>query len=437
MKEIYQQSLLLVVFVLLMNNKAYSVNWIMLQSTESPMAPKEKLFGSLVVDYQYTDDTGLPVGPWAGQKAVFNQIGPQLTASSQLTLRKVKFGLRGNLDNQQLNYRLMAMAGDNSVTRIDRDDRVRILDGSVTYNGIPHARLRLGMFKYPGAEEGIQFNAPGNFINYSNMSNQLLLERFFDNDGSNPNDSNLPGGSSTFRDIGLMVFDSFRQNQWEHTYAAMLGNGSGISTRGNSQGIETYLYWSSEYVFGGKGANQEGVKLFTWLQDGERALKSGVNLQLEQDYDRRRMGIGFTYQRGEFRASTEVVKAEGMIPNSVDSGGLPGRLNNAGTAVSSYNLLPDEDAFGWYVACGYRLMERWWADVRYDQLDRATEISSNERKFTTWTLGTSYHFTPKLRLLINYEMRSNEAPNLPDSAGPNQILDSYDDRLGIQLFCFF
>lgn len=437
MKKSSMQNLFIVTFVLLMSSKSYGTNWIMLQSTEPSMAPKAKLFGSLIADYQYTNDTRLPVGPWVKQKAVFNQIGPRLASSSQLTLRKIKLGVRGALPNQQLNYRLMAMAGDNSVTRLDQGDRVRILDGSVTYNAIPHARLRLGMFKYPGAEEGIQFNAPGNFINYSTMTNQLLLERFFDNDGSNPYDSNLPGVPNTFRDIGLMAFDSFRQNMWEHTYAAMLGNGNGISTSGDSHGIETYLYWSSEYVLGGKGAKQEGIKIFTWLQNGERTLKSGLNSQFDDHYDRRRMGLGITYQQGKFRVSTEAVKAAGMIPNSVDSGGVPGRLNNAGTAVSSYNLLPDENAFGWYVVCGYRLMERWWADVRYDRLDRGTDISSNERKFTTWTLGTSYHFTPKVRLLINYEIRDNEAPNLPDNAGSNQILDSYDDRFGVQLFYFF
>ncbi len=437
MEKSRKQSLFFIAFVLMMGSKSYGANWIMLQSTELPMAPKAKLYGSLVADYQYTDNTRLPVGPWAGQKAVFNQIGPRLASSSQFTLRKIKLGVRGGLADQKLNYRFMALAGDNSVTRLDQSDRVRVLDGSLTYNGIPHARLRFGMFKYPGAEEGIQFNAPGNFINYSNMTNQLLLERFFDNDGSNPNGSNLPGVSSTFRDMGIMVFDSFQQNKWQHTYAAMLGNGNGISTNGDSQGIETYLYWSSEYVFAGKGAKQEGMKFFTWVQDGERTLKSGMNSQVKQDYERRRMGIGVTYLQGKFRVSAEAVKAEGMIPNSVDSGAVAGSLNNAGTAVSSYNLLPDEDAFGWYVACGYRLMERWWADVRYDRLDRGTEVSSNERKFTTWTLGTSYHFTPKLRLLINYEIRDNEAPHLPASAGPNQILDSYDDRFGVQLFCFF
>lgn len=421
----------------LLTTPALAVNWIMLQSTESAKAPKAKLYGSAVVDYQYTDDTRVPVGPWQGRKAVFNQIGPRLASSSQLTFRKFRLGVRGNLPEHKFNYRLMAMAGDNAVTRLDEGDRVRIMDASATCNAIPHARLRLGIFKYPGAEEGIQFNAPGNFINYSNVANQILLERFYDNDGGNPNDPNLAGTPSSFRDMGLMAFDSFRKDKWEHTYAAMLGNGNGISTSGDSPGIETYLYWSSEYVLGGKGGKQEGVKLFAWLQDGERTLKTGASSQYEADYDRRRMGLGVAYQQGRFRAAAEAVKAEGMIPNSVDSGGIPGHLNNAGTAVSSNNLLPEEDAFGWYASLGFRLMERWWADVRYDRLDRGTEIAGNERRFTTWTLGASYHFTPQMRLLVNYEIRDNKAPNLADSASQNLLLDSYDNRFGIQLFYFF
>lgn len=424
------------VFASFLPTPALAVNWLMLQGAEPDKTPMVRLYGNVTADYQLTGDNHIPVGPWVDQKAVYNQIGPRLASSSQLTLRKIRVGVRGTLPDPRFNYQIMALAGDNDVTRTDTGDRVRLLDTSLTMNVIPHARLRLGMFKYPGAEEGLQFNAPGSYINLSNMGSQLLQERFYDNDGGNPQDSNVPGASSTFRDMGAMLFNSFRAKSWEHTYAAMLGNGRGISTGGGSPNQDIYLYWSSEYIFSGKGMEQEGLKLFTWLQNGERTIKAGA-LQCEQDFNRSLFGTGAAYRQGNFRTTVELVKAEGMIPNSTDSGSIPGTLNNASTQVSSYNLLPEEDAFGWYIDLGYQVLPGWWLDARYDRLDRGTEISSNERRFTTLTLGTHYYFTPSTRLMCNYEIRENEAPYLADSESPNILLDGYDNRVSVQIFWLF
>ncbi|MBU1406006.1 MAG: OprO/OprP family phosphate-selective porin [Proteobacteria bacterium] len=436
MRRTLRGALLVGVFAFSLPEPAHAVNWLMLQGTEPGNAPLARFYGDVTADYQYTDDTRVPTGPWLDQKAVYNQIGPRLASSSQLTLRKIRVGVRGALPDPRFNYRVMALAGDNDVTRIDSEDRMRLLDASLTANVIPHARFRLGMFKYPGAEEGLQFNAPGPYVNLSNMGSQLLQERFYDNDGGNPLDANIPGASSTFRDMGVMLFDSFRTDAWEHSYAAMLGNGRGISTGGGSPGQDIHLYWSSEYIFSGKGMQQEGLKLFAWLQDGERTIKAG-NLQSEQDFNRSRLGAGGAYRQGNLRATVELVKAEGMIPNSTDSGGVPGALSNAGNQVSSYNLLPEEDGCGWYIDLGYQVLPGWWFDVRYDRLDRGTELSSNERRFTTLTLGTHYYFNPKTRLMFNYEIRKNEAPSLADNAAPNILLESYDDRVSVQLFRMF
>ncbi|MGV1100550.1 porin [Thiovibrio sp. JS02] len=435
MKKALSAGLLVCLCALSLPAQARAANWLMQQGTEPDKAPAVRLYGNVTADYQYTEDSHLSVGPWTGQKAVFNQIGPRQASASQLTLRKIRFGARGVTPDPRFNYLIMAMAGDNDVTRLDEGDRVRLLDTSLTMNVIPHARLRLGMFKYPGAEEGLQFNAPGSYVNLSNMSAQLLQERFHDNDGANPQDPNIPGACSTFRDMGAMLFDSFRTATWEHTYAAMVGNGRGVSTGGGSPGEDLYLYWSSEYVFAGKGMKQEGLKLFAWLQDGERTIKAGA-LQTRQDFERNRFGGGAAYRQGNFRATVELSKAEGMIPNSVDSGGIPGSLGDNGT-ISSYNLLPEEDALGWYLDLGYQVLPGWWLDVRYDRLDRGTEISANERRFTTLTLGSHYYFTPNTRLMLNYEIRDNEAPNLADSAAQNNVLDTYDDRVSAQLFWMF
>lgn len=436
MQKIRRASLLLAIFAGLLPAPAQAVNWLMLHGTEAEKAPLIRPFGNVILDYQHTDDTRIPAGPWLNQKAVYNQIGPRLESSSQLTLRKIQLGARGALPDPRFNYQVQALAGDNDVTGIDSGNRVRLLDVSLTVSVIPHARLRVGMFKYPGAEESLQSNVLGSYINLSNMGNQLLQERFYDNDGSNPHNSNIPGAGSTFRDIGVMLFDTFRSDSWEHSYAIMVGNGRGISTGSGSPGQDLYLYWSSEYVFSGKGVKQEGIKLFTWLQDGERTLKTGV-LQTEQSFERTLVGGGATYRQGDIRATGEVVKAKGMIPNSTDSGGVPGALNNAGTQVSSYNLLPEEEAIGWYIDLGYQVLPAWWLDARYDRLDRGTKINSNERRFTTLTLGTHYFFTPNTRAMINYEIRKNKATHLAEDTPQNLLLHSYDNRLSMQLFWMF
>ncbi|UCE76548.1 MAG: porin, partial [Gammaproteobacteria bacterium] len=59
------------------------------------------------------------------------------------------------------------------------------------------------------------------------------------------------------------------------------------------------------------------------------------------------------------------------------------------------------------------------------------------REFTTWTLGVQYFFNKKTRALINYEFRDLEAPELPSSAPPNEIGDSMDDRLSLQVLAIF
>jgi hypothetical protein len=426
--------LLLAVLLFSLPTSAMAVNWLRLQGTEPAKSPPIRLYGNVVADYMRTSDTHLPAGPWKGQKAAANQIGPRLTSHSQFTLRKVRIGARGALPDPRFNYRITFLLGDNAVTHLDSGNRVRFVDTSLTINVIPHARLRLGVFKYPGAEEGLQFD-PGPYINHSNASTQLLRERFFDSDGANPLDPNIPRLSSTYRDIGVMLFDFFRIARWEHTYAVMVGNGRGLSLDNGSPGAELYLYWSSEYVFSGKGMQQEGLKLFAWLQNGKRTIKTGA-AQTELDFDRTRFGSGVAYQRGNIRATVELVKAEGIIYNGVDSGAVPGALSKTG-AVSSYNLLPEEDAFGWYTELGYQVLPDWWLDVRYDRLDRGTKISSNERRFTTFTLGTHYYFNPQTRLVLDFEIRDNKAPNLADTAPPNLILGSYDNRLSLQLLWKF
>jgi hypothetical protein len=44
-----------------------------------------------------------------------------------------------------------------------------------------------------------------------------------------------------------------------------------------------------------------------------------------------------------------------------------------------------------------------------------------------------YFFNPRVRIALNYEMRSGEALNFPAGAGPNANVEGIDDRIAIQV----
>jgi len=418
---------------------AHAANWLSLQGTEpAGSTDRFKLWGFIQPQYSYTENTKLKAGPWSGQKAVFNQIGPDRDSSNSFQIRRARLGVRGNnfpLDSKT-NYFLLVEAGHNGITEFDSS--VALTDASITFSHIPYARVRVGQFKYPGSEEGLQAIHVFDYINFTNVTDQMLLERFFDGDGSDPNDANRPNGSvGAFRDIGVQVFDTFKTADWEHSYAAMIGNGNGLNRNDNNNEKDLYLYWSSEKVFGGQGARREGWKMFAWMQDGERTLEFVNGVAGDQDFDRERWGFGTTFRKGKYRAAAEYIDADGMIFNGSDGGAVPGSLNNAGTATASLNIAPDGNSEGYYLHLGYAVTPKIELDLRYDYLDRLSNDDTAEREFTTWTLGAQYFFNKKTRALVNYEFRDLEAPGLPSSAAPNEIADSMDDRISVQLLAIF
>ncbi len=424
---------------------AQAANWLMLQGTEpADAAARAKIWGFIQPEYQGTKGSEVAAGPWAGSDAVFNQIGPDLDSDSQFNIRRARVGVRGAampIDNK-VNYFVLLEAGNNGITA-NGGGSVKVTDASITLNHVKHARIRLGQFKYPGSEEGLQAIHVFDYINFTNPTNFFLLERFFDSDGSNAAgdltafDANKPNGAvGAFRDIGVQVFDTFNTGEWEHSYAAMIGNGNGIARGDNNSSKDWYLYWASEWLFGGKGPRRQGWKLYGWYQDGKRTLRTGAD-QTKDDFDRTRWGLGSTYRRGKWRAAAEYINADGMIFNGTDGGAVPGTLNNPGTRVASWNMLPKDEGDGWYLDLGYRVHPKWELDLRYDRANRATDTDANERRFTSWTVGAQYFFNKKVRLIANYEFRDAEAPGLPGSAVPNQILDDIDNRFSAQVLAVF
>ena len=427
----------------------HSANWLMLQGTEPQgAAERAKVWGFIQPEYQQTDGTKLQAGPWSGQNAQFNLIAPQRQTDSTFNIRRARLGVRGTgfpLDSK-VNYFLLAEMGNNGITRPGGGNgAVRLTDASITLNHIPGARIRVGQFKTPTAEEGLQAIHVFDYVNFTNVTGQLMMERFFNGDGADtfvtPAGDSGPGGDpnlangpvSAFRDIGIQVFDTFKVSDWEHSYAVMIGNGNGIARSDNDDNKDIYLYWSSELIYGGKGPRRDSLKLFVWNQDGKRTLTtSGAG-----EYDRTRTGVGVTFRKAKYRAAAEYIEGEGMIQNGTDGGAKPGSASNVSGTTASVNVATNGEADGYYLHFGYAVLPKLELDIRYDVYNRVTNVAVAERTFDTTTLGAQYFFNKKTRATINYEIRNAEAPNLPSSAPPNQILDGIDDLLSLQLITIF
>jgi len=442
----------------LITTQTYAANWLALQGTEkSGSSARAKVWGFVQPEYQSTDGGTLKAGPFKGQIMSPNVIRPNNTSTETFNLRRARIGIRGTgfpLDDK-VNYFLLAEFGNNGITKLG-DTAVALTDASITLNHIPGARIRVGQFKTPTAEEGLQAIHVFNYVNFTNITNQMMLERFTNGDGSevngqpallpngDPNPKFKSGGTfngingsvGAFRDQGIQIFNTFKFNDWEHSYALMYGNGNGINRNDNNDRKDTYIYWSSELVFGGKGARRQGLKMFAWQQDGTRTLTTS-DAKGKGDYDRTRNGLGFTLLKGNIRAAAEYMTADGMIFNGSDAGAIPGATNNAGDAESDINVLTEDKSDGYYIDFGYKVIPKLELDIRYDVLNRGTNTSAGERKFDTITLGAQYFFNKKSRVTFNYEIRNQEAPGFASSAPPNQIADSLDDLLSLQLLVIF
>ncbi len=423
-----------------LSHHALAVDWPALQGLEGKKKEKAiKLWGFIQPDFSYTDGTNIKAGPWAGQKAVFNQIGPDNKSSETFNVRRARVGIRGQMDYNKINYFFLSEFGNNGITR---NDGAQLTDASITLNYIPGAHIRLGQFKTPQGNEAQKAIHTFDWNNFTNAANQLLLERFTNEDGSRPGNPNgLNGPIGAFRDIGVQVFNTFKKDDREFTYAVMLGNGNGINRGDNDDNKDLYVLLSTEKVFGGRGPRRQGFKTYGWYIDGKRTLNFANGTAGKQEFDRTRWGLGTTYRKGKIRAAAEYVKADGMIFNGSDGGAIPGSIATRGPnagAVASLNYLTDNEADGWHVDLGYKVAPKVELGIRYDVLNRATEGNpALEREFKTLGLSGQYFFSKRTRLIANYEFREAEAPNLPSGAPPNQILDGMDDRLSLQVLTVF
>ena len=461
---------------------ANAANWLMLQGTEKPgVSGRAKLWGFIQPTYLSTKDTKLPAGPFAGQNSQFNVHQPDLASSSTFQVQRARIGVRGiamPLDSN-VNYFILAELGNNGITQVGGGSgSVKLTDATVTLNHIKGMRVRVGQMKVPMAEEVYQGIMTFNYVNFTNMANQQLIERPFWTDGGtacNITQPDLVAGTSVrssdnylrycngdaqtqfrssavaVRDTGIQLFDTFKSDGgWEHSYALLYGNGG--ANKDNRDGeFDTTVYWSSEKVFGGKGPWRDHMKMFAWNTSGKRTLYDSATLNAggslesaEKLYDRNLSGIGFIYQKDKIRFWTEFTQAEGMIFTGSTGGAVPGAVSNAGTDVAQFTMSPTGESDGGYVDFGYKITPKIELDIRYDWYNRVTNLAAGaERKYETTTLGFQYKFNKKTKFMVNYEIREFNSPNTPPASaplpgsGPNRIAESMEDKISAQVFLLF
>ena len=455
MKNKFMKTALAVACTAVLASTANAANWLMLQGTEpEAAAPRAKVWGFIQAKYQDDSSTPNPAGQFVPPKLV----GPDLTSQESFAINRARIGVRGQglpLDGKA-NYFFLAEFGNNGITK-PGDSFAKITDASITLNHLKDfSRIRMGLFKTPGSEEVYQGIAIFDYINFTNFANQQLIER-------SPNDvytanvgaQTLPIGTSlnTFdksvsaaRDTGIQIFNMFKDGDWEHSYSAMIGNGNGLNMNDNDGKQDTYLYWSSEKVFSGKGPRREGVKFYIWNQDGTRLLDNTDDATHNpQEFDRQRSGVGVKYLKKPWRVTAEYAEADGMIW--------------LGPHTPTFDMAPPApvgngekgEASAWQFDVGYYIPgSKWELDARYDvynRLENDTVFPAGpnigrgfETEWTTLTLGVQYHVNKKTRFTLNHAMRDVEAVDFPAGPGagnPNTNLDGIDDVTAIQVTHIF
>lgn len=435
---------------------SHAANWLMLQGTEpESAADRVKVWGFIQAQYQHNNSESNSSGGYIPPKL----IGPNLTNQDQFNVNRARIGVRGTgfpLDGK-VNYFLLTEFGNNGITAVD-GGTAHVTDASITLNQIPGARIRIGLFKTPGAEEGLQAIHVFDYINFTAVTNQMLLERF-PNPGYSSNIAPITLPTTTplsgfdkpvgaFRDVGIQVFDTFKQPGWEHSYAVMIGNGNGLNFGDNDDNKDLYLYWSSEAVEGGKGGRREGLKMFAWTQQGTRVLdNTNDSVANPVEFNRDRSGLGVKWLSKPFRITAEYMVGKGMIFVGPDKPSF--YINDAAGAVAAgVGDGANGEANGYYLEGGYYIPNtKWEIDLRYDVYNRLSDDKafpgganagkSFEMEFKNLTLGAQYHINKKTRINMEITDASAEAVDWAGGAGPNDNLDGVDQVYAVQVTHIF
>ncbi len=453
---------------------AHATNWLQLQGTEpSGIAAPVHVFGFIQPTYQDAGGSavnglvGLPNQPgntsdpynYNGAVPKFNQVAPQGTSASSFNMQRARIAVRGTVlpISNKIDYFIMAEFGNNGYTYGNGSYTPRLTDASVTFNEIPGARVRVGLFKTPGPEEVLQGIPDFDYINFTNVSAQLIQNQFI---GSGPVTA-LAGGAylvqsapiDAGRDQGVQLFDWFNNGPWQFAYAAMIGNGAPLYANAQSNSASYYGRLQESYIFNhSKGPHQAGVTAWVWDHLGHQTLDVPATTgYTRQHYTFKRYGAGAQYRSGfmkpgALRVTAEVMRGTGWILSGAPfSGPTNGAACTAASPLCNETLYPGANnaAVGGYVETGFFVTKHWDLEARYDQYDRMTNNPGAERIFKTTTLGVQYYISPMARITFNYGINRIDIPHL-SSVGPapaqhnaSAIASAKDNTIALQTTLIF
>lgn len=434
-----------------------AANWLALQGYQpESVAPKgvkvpyrnkkPQIWGFIQANYK--KDFGKILIKNGTNKTPFSLLNPDLQSQSGFNIFRARIALRGMADNDnKVNYFIMTDFANNGINNLGghRNVATYFTDASITLKHIPYAKVRVGKFKYPGSEEGLQAVFVSPYIDFTTMSNQQLLERFVTNVGAIQTGAAAGGASSVhytsasvnepvgaFRDTGIQIFDTIDiSNKWTASYAYMYGNGSGISFKGSDKQATNYGYLALEKNFGGgRGYYTNSMKFYVWGQSGKRYLISNNTAPINAN--RNRYGLGVAYYNHGLRLEAEYMKATGMI--------FTGAKDTNANALQEdwqfqYAVGDENKADGGYLNVQYELFpKKFEVFTRYDFSNRLTNDVKGERNFKTLTLGASYRFKGATRIDFNYLLRDAKAPG---NAKAQTVLDNMGNRAEVQITMAF
>lgn len=348
---------------------------------------------------------------YEGARPTFNTVGDG-DASYGFALRRARFGLRGSVPATQkrITYFLTVELG---TVALVRDAGARIPDASITFSLIPGARVRVGQFKLPIMDETVEANPiSAEFINFSNVALGLALE-------SKVVDGRYVGGAYGFRDVGVQVFDTFQRRKVALSYALMVSNGR-VNAPEDDTAKDLTGRLTAAWVFKGKPSDphRQELSLFAWGQHGTR-------LYAGQRYPRVREGIGVHFEREPLRIRGELVYGSGMLV----LGPTPPFV---GEPIA---VAPEGRALGGYLQARVRLFGKLLVGARYDELHRQLGQGPALRVLRTVTGALEWDFTPRAKVMLNYEKRFLGAPGA--SVDAQTIADTLSDRVLAQATVVF
>ncbi|HKL78775.1 MAG TPA: hypothetical protein VJ985_10510, partial [Gammaproteobacteria bacterium] len=289
---------------------ATASNWILLQGTEPfGKAHTLQMWGFMQPTFRQLEDKKINAEgtPFDGLRPIFNTLPPDRASRQSFSLIRARLGARGVMHpvNDKINYFFLAEFGDNGITRLGDPGtgsvKPQLTDASVTFRHFagggsndpwkPGVSLRFGQFKMPLADEGSRGIMSFDYINFSEVTRQQVLERFIRQNPSNTGPDNsmigIDGSISAYRDLGIQLFDEIKLSEkWEATWAAAIGNGNGINRLDNDDNLELYLRAQAAYVFDGVrrgGPRREDIKLFAWAQQGKRQFDADNSGTFDSD----------------------------------------------------------------------------------------------------------------------------------------------------------